>query len=562
MPTPAIACFSMEIALQSDIPTYSGGLGVLAGDTIQSAADAGVPMVAVTLLHRKGHFCQHLDASGWQTETPVEWDVEGHLTELPQHLTVTIEGRPVRIRAWRKDVAGISGQIVSVYLLDTDLPENTQGDGELTHYLYGGDSRYRLCQEVLLGIGGLRLLRSLGLFQLRWFHFNEGHAALLTLELLEERRRAAGHAEIVDEDIEEVRRQCVFTTHTPVAAGHDRFPLSLAQSVLGDRPEFRHDKIFCCDGQLNLTFLALNLCHYVNGVAKRHRDVSRLMFPNRQIDSITNGVHAQRWTSPSMQHAFDEFVPDWREDNFSLRSALRIPDTAIRTAHQSAKQTLIDRIRDSTGEIFDPQTFTIGFDRRVTAYKRTDLLFHNVERLRSIGAACGSTQIVFAGKAHPRGDGGKHLIQRLFEAARQLKGDVNIVYLPNYDMALAQQMVSGVDLWLNTPQPPLEASGTSGMKAALNGVPSLSVMDGWWLEGCVEGVTGWAIGTDHGTAATATNAEHVDSLYDKLEHQILPMFHNEPHRFSEVMRHAIALNGSFFNTQRMIQQYALKAYLL
>ena len=336
---------------------------MLAGDTIQSAADAGVPMVAVTLLHRKGHFCQHLDASGWQTETPVEWDVEGHLTELPQHLTVTIEGRPVRIRAWRKDVAGISGQIVSVYLLDTDLPENTQGDGELTHYLYGGDSRYRLCQEVLLGIGGLRLLRSLGLFQLRWFHFNEGHAALLTLELLEERRRAAGHAEIVDEDIEEVRRQCVFTTHTPVAAGHDRFPLSLAQSVLCDRPEFRHDKIFCCDGQLNLTFLALNLCHYVNGVAKRHRDVSRLMFPNRQIDSITNGVHAQRWTSPSMQHAFDEFVPDWREDNFSLRSALRIPDTAIRTAHQSAKQTLIDRIRDSTGEIFDPQTFTIGFDR-------------------------------------------------------------------------------------------------------------------------------------------------------------------------------------------------------
>ena len=559
---PAVAYFSMEIALQSDIPTYAGGLGVLAGDTIQAAADAGVPMVAVSLLHRKGHFCQHLDASGWQTETPVEWNVEEQLTELPQHVTVTIEGRAVRIRAWRKDVTGAGGSIVPVYFLDADIPENSSGDRELTNHLYGGDSRYRLCQEVLLGIGGVRMLRAFGMIQIRWFHLNEGHAALLTLELLEERRRAAGQAEITDEHIEEVRRQCVFTTHTPVAAGHDRFPLPLAQSVLGDRPEFRHDKIFCCDGQLNLTFLALNLCHYVNGVAKRHGDVSRQMFPNYQIDSITNGVHAQRWTSPPMQAAFDQFVPGWREDNFSLRSALRIPDTAIRAAHQSAKLTLIDRVRESTGEIFDPQAFTIGFARRATAYKRTDLLFHDIERLRSIGNGHGAIQIVFAGKAHPHDDGGKRLIQGVFEAARKLKGSVNIVYVSNYDVALAQQMVAGVDLWLNTPQPPLEASGTSGMKAALNGVPSLSVMDGWWLEGCVEGVTGWAIGTDHGAVATASNDEHADTLYDKLQHYILPMFHNEPHRFSEVMRHAIALNGSFFNTQRMIQQYALKAYLL
>lgn len=563
MPQPAaVAYFSMEIALESGIPTYAGGLGVLAGDTVRSAADAGVPMAAVTLLHRKGHFRQHLDASGWQTETPVDWDVAAHLTELPQHVTVTIEGRPVRIRAWRKDVEGTGGQVVPVYLLDTDLPENSPDDRELTHYLYGGDSRYRLCQEVLLGIGGIRMLRALGMFQLRWFHLNEGHAALLALELLEERRRAAGQSEIGDDHIEEVRRQCAFTTHTPVAAGHDRFPLELAQKVLGDRPEFHHPQVFCCDGQLNLTFLALNLSHYVNGVAKRHRDVSRLMFPNRQIDSITNGVHAQRWTSPAIQKAFDQYVPGWREDNFSLRSALRIPDTAIRAAHLAAKQELIDRILNITGETFDSTRFTIGFARRATAYKRTDLLFHEIERLRKIGQAHGSIQVVFAGKAHPRDDSGKRLIQQVFEAARTLRDDVKIVYLPNYDIELAQLMTSGVDLWLNTPQPPLEASGTSGMKAALNGVPSLSVMDGWWIEGCIEGVTGWAIGTDHGAAATASDAEHADSLYRKLEHDILPMFHREPHRFTEVMRHAIALNGSFFNTQRMIQQYALKAYLL
>ena len=559
MTQPAVAYFSMEIALASDIPTYAGGLGVLAGDTIQSAADAGLSMVAVTLLHRQGHFNQHLDENGWQTETSAAWDVSSQLTEVPHHTTVTLEGRAVRLRAWRKDVEGISGSVVSVYLLDSDLPENAPPDRDLTRLLYGGDERYRLCQELVLGIGGVRILRALGMFQIRRFHLNEGHAALLTLELLEERRRAVGRSDISNEDIEEVRRQCVFTTHTPVAAGHDRFPVQLARDVVGERPEFDHHRIFCCDGELNLTFLALNLCHYVNGVAKRHRDVSRQMFSRYRIDAITNGVHVRRWTSPAMQEVFDQYVSGWRDDSFSLRYALSIPDTAIRAAHRNAKVVLLERVRQATGQQFDPNQFTIGFARRATAYKRMDLLLHDPNRLRRIASIDGPLQVIFAGNAHPRDEMGKRLIQKVFESAKQLQGDVNIVYLPNYNIELAQLMTSGVDLWLNTPQPPLEASGTSGMKAAINGVPSLSVLDGWWIEGCIEGVTGWAIGGDHGAAAD--NSEHAGSLYDKLEHEILPMFLREPHRFTEIMRHAIALNGSFFNTQRMVQQYALKAYL-
>lgn len=556
-----IAYFSMEIALDEAVPTYSGGLGILAGDTLRSAADLKVPMVAVTLLHRKGYFYQKLDPSGWQTEEPVEWVVEDHLQEEIPRIAVTLEGRRVQVRAWRFDVVGTGGFVVPVYLLDADFPENGEGDRTLTHYLYGGDSRYRLCQEVILGTGGVRMLRALGYTDLERYHMNEGHAALLTLELVRERREKAGRADILPVDLDFVRKQCVFTTHTPVAAGHDQFALELVDQVMGSREACGiHDPI-CHENQLNMTYLALSLSHFVNGVAKRHGEVSRHMFAGYQIDSITNGVHAATWTSPEFQDLFDRYIAGWRDDNFSLRYALSIPVGEIIDAHKRAKRRLIEQVNRDTNAGMDVDVLTIGFARRATSYKRPDLLLSDLDRLRELSRRAGAIQILYAGKAHPKDEPGKEIIQHICRLARSLHPDIHVAYLPNYDMQLALALTAGVDVWLNTPQPPMEASGTSGMKAALNGVPSLSILDGWWIEGCIEGVTGWAIkpGGRFNDASANTESD-ADCLYRKLEESVLPTFYRDHGRFVEIMRHAIALNGSFFNTQRMVAQYVLKAY--
>jgi starch phosphorylase len=556
-----IAYFSMELALEPGIPTYSGGLGVLAGDTIRSAADMRLPLVAVSLAHRQGYFLQRLDASGLQTEEPQPWPLEQLLTEMPGRPAVTIEGRTVRLRAWRYEVRGLSGHMVPVYLLDSDLPENTPWDRRLTDTLYGGDEHYRLCQEVILGIGGVRMLRALGHDRIRQFHMNEGHASLLALQLLDEEAVRAGRTQVNQEDVEAVRAQCIFTTHTPVPAGHDQFPLDLVTRVLGQRDLYEMKDVFCCEDRLNMTYLALNLSHYVNGVAKRHGLVSQHMFAHYEIDAITNGVHVPSWTSASFERLFDRHIPDWRADNFALRYALSIPGNEVWDAHQQEKQKLIDHINRETGAAMDRDTFTIGFARRATAYKRPDLLFRDLNRLRSIAQRYGGLQVVFAGKAHPQDQPGKALIRQVFESRQALRPEIKLAWLTNYDMAIGRLMTAGVDLWLNTPQPPLEASGTSGMKAALNGVPSLSILDGWWIEGCIEGVTGWAIGTDGRQPELRPDGQFdAASLYDKLEQFILPLFCDDRQHYGDIMRHAIALNGSFFNTQRMLQQYVLKAY--
>jgi glycogen phosphorylase len=574
-----IAYFSMEIGLDPEMPTYSGGLGILAGDTIRSAADLQVPMIAVTLLYRKGYFYQRLDETGWQREEPVQWTIEDYLKEMPQRASVVIEERTVHIRPWRYEVEGAGGFKVPVYFLDVNLPENSEWDRTLTDFLYGGDPHYRLCQEVILGIGGVRVLRSLGYNRIKRFHMNEGHASLLTLELLDEEAKTAGRKSIVRSDIEAVKEKCIFTTHTPVPAGHDQFPLALARGVLGARDDFLDLKdIFSIDlirrvlrlpGEfsdvkdllrtetaLNMTYLALNLSHYVNGVAKKHGDISRLMFAEYTIDAITNGVHAASWTAGPFQKLYDGHIPGWRQDNFSLRYALGIPKQEIWNAHMETKKKLIDYVNRETNIGMGTDVFTIGFARRTATYKRADLLFTDVERLKSISSKVGLLQVVYAGKAHPQDQGGKEIIKRIFQVREALKNDVRIAYMENYDMELGKMMTSGVDLWLNTPQPPLEASGTSGMKAALNGVPSFSVLDGWWMEGCIEGVTGWSIGERESSEWSKDAA----SLYSKLEQTIIPTFYHERDRFIDVMRFAIALNGSFFNTHRMVQQYVLNAY--
>jgi starch phosphorylase len=557
-----IAYFSMEVGVDARMPTYSGGLGILAGDTIRAAADLRVPMIAVTLLYRKGYFDQSFDASGWQREDPAGWVVEEHLEEMHQRAAVTLEGRIIYLRCWRHEVRGVGGFRVPVYFLDTDLEKNSEWDRTLTDFLYGGDQHYRLCQEVILGMGGVRMLRALGYKNIERFHMNEGHSGLLVLELLREEVEKAKRESVTSEDIATVRKKCVFTTHTPVPAGHDQFPMDLVHRVIGQREVFLDLKnLVCCGDLLHLTFLALNFSHYVNGVAKRHGEVSRLIFGYYNIDSITNGVHARTWTSEPFQELYDRYIPGWQLDSFSLRYALRIPKHEVWRAHIEAKSKLFHTVTQRAGIAMDLGIFTIGFARRAATYKRGDLLFSDIERLRRIASEVGFLQVIYAGKAHPQDQGGKELIKRIFQAKEALKKDIKIVYLENYDMDMGKIMTSGVDVWLNTPQPPLEASGTSGMKAALNGVPSLSVLDGWWIEGYIEGVTGWAIGEDNGRLEGGDDhSKDATSLYDKLEHFVVPMFYQDRDRFLDVMLHSIALNGSFFNTQRMVQQYVLEAY--
>jgi starch phosphorylase len=559
-----IAYFSMEIALEVGMPTYSGGLGVLAGDTVRAAADLHIPMVAVTLLHRQGYFYQRLDDRGGQHEEPAAWAINDFVHAMPERTAVTVEGRTVHLRTWQYVVHGVGGFTVPVYFLDADLPDNAAWDRTLTNVLYGGDAHYRLCQEVLLGIGGVRMLRALGYTAIDRFHMNEGHASLLTLELLEEQARRAGRPAFTHDDVEVVRQHCVFTTHTPVPAGHDQFPLALVEQVLGRREAFHTmQDVFCCDDVLNLTYLALNLSHYINGVAKKHGEVARHMFAHYVIDAITNGVHAATWTSLPFQRLFDRYIPGWREDNFSLRYALSIPPNDVWDAHCIAKRQMIEDVNRASNAGMDSDVLTLGFARRATAYKRMDLLFQDIERLQQLATHAGGVQVIYAGKAHPHDCQGKELIKHIYAIKDVLKDHIKIAYLANYDLALGAMLTAGVDVWLNTPQPPLEASGTSGMKAALNGVPSLSVLDGWWLEGCIEGITGWAIGPNHrGLAVDDDRAQDAAALYDKLEQVILPLFYGDRQGFISVMRHAIALNGSFFNTQRMMQQYVVKAYFL
>ncbi len=552
----------MEIGLEAQMPTYSGGLGVLAGDTIRSAADLNVPMVAVTLLHRKGYFFQKLDATGWQTEKPFEWVIENYLEEIPKKTFVTIEGRSVHLRSWKYEVNGIGGFKVPVYFLDSDLPENSEWDRTLTHFLYGGDLHYRLCQEVILGIGGVRMLRALGYESIKRFHMNEGHASLLVLELLDEETRKASRDSITQGDVAVVKEKCVFTTHTPVPAGHDQFPVKLARSIVGNRKDFfAMPGVLLDRGILNMTYLALNLSRYVNGVAVKHGEVSRLLFAGYSIDAITNGVHAATWVARPFQKLFNSYIPGWREDNFSLRYALSIPNHEVWEAHVFAKNELIQHVNRETEAAMDADILTLGFARRSTTYKRGELLFQDSERLKRISSEVGRFQVIYAGKAHPQDSAGKEIIKRIFYAKESLKANIKIAYLENYDMEIGKLITSGVDVWLNTPQPPLEASGTSGMKAALNGVPSLSVLDGWWIEGYIDGITGWSIGeVSRGAKASSDWSKDALSLYNKLENVVIPLFYHDRDRFIEMMRSSIALNGSFFNTQRMMLQYVLRAY--
>ena len=550
-----VAYFSMEIAINPGMPTYSGGLGVLAGDTLRSMADLGIPLMAFSLVHRKGYFKQQLDVNGIQREDVQPWNPSDFCAEEKARVTVSIENRIVTLRCWRYDMVGRYGHIVPIYLLDTDLDGNSGWDRGLTDHLYGGDTNYRLQQEIVLGMGGARMANALG-HRVNVHHMNEGHAALLTLALLERQLGGGPLGAPTESDLALVRECCVFTTHTPVPAGHDRFSTEQTIRILGGDRTARLEKLGCFrDNMLNMTLLALRFSRYANGVALQHAKVSRAMFPEFTVGSITNGVHAPTWVSEPIQQMLDANFPSWRRDNLYLRNSIDLREKEILSAHARAKGDLLAEVAARTGQVLNPNVLTLGFARRVATYKRATLLFTDAKRLLEIATAAGGLQIIYAGKAHPQDEPGKALIQQVVEDAATLSNNLlRIVYLENYDWSLGALLTAGVDVWVNTPKRPYEASGTSGMKAALNGVPSLSILDGWWIEGCIEGVTGWAI--EDG----ADDAEEAISLYKKLETAVVPLYLEAPEKWARLMRTTLAFNGSYFNTNRMVKQYTRNAY--
>jgi glycogen phosphorylase len=552
-----IAYFSMEIALRAGCPTYAGGLGVLAGDVVRSAADLDLPLVGVTLVSRQGYFRQSFDADGAQREAPDPWDPAALCTRLDARIAIALEGRDVWIGAWLYVHQSPFGERIPVLLLDTDLPDNAPGDRRITDQLYGGDARYRLAQQAVLGIGGVRLLRALG-FRVQAYHLNEGHSALLTLQLLRDcvlppAERAAGEPPY---DVARARELCIFTTHTPVEAAAARYGYDLWEALLGDFIDPGTLRRLAGATELNMNQLAAAMSSWVNGVAQRHAETARSLYPGRQLRAVTNGVHATSWTAAPLAALYDRYLGHWRHEPELLgRVPSAVPADALWEAHVSAKAALCAHVASQTGVRLEAGLPILGFARRMTSYKRPDLLFADLERLRSI-ARVRPFQLVYAGKAHPADAPGKRLIVELQQALAALRAEIPSAFLPNYGIEDAARLVAGADLWLNTPLPPLEASGTSGMKAAMNGVPSLSVLDGWWLEGCVEGVTGWGIAGDGPRRETAA-AE----LYDKLEHVVLPTWHGPRAGWIALMQGAIALNGALFHSHRMMRRYASEAYL-
>lgn len=544
-----VAYFSMEIGLGPEIPTYSGGLGILAGDILKSAADLGVPMVGITLLYKKGYFAQKMNEAGRQTEVPVEWDPREHLSMLTNRIALDINQRTVYVAAWVHMLTGYSSYPLPLLFLDTDLPENSPEDRALTAELYGGDNKYRLCQELILGIGGLRMMRNLGFNNVKTFHLNEGHAGFITLELLREQ----GYI-----DIDKIRNKVIFTTHTPVAAGHDFFTYDMINETL-DTDFLRIIQSTIGGTGLSMTSLALHFSGYVNGVSRKHAEVSRDLFKMDDIDWVTNGVHSATWTSRSFAELYDRHISGWRESPSRLTQAVLIPDKEIWDAHMTQKMELFALILQETGVELNPNVLTIGFARRAATYKRAGLIFSDLDRLLQLGD--GRLQFVFAGKAHPHDEPGKDVLQSIWNMASELGENIPVVFLENYNIGVAKSIVSGVDLWLNTPMRPYEASGTSGMKCVHNGVPNFSVLDGWWIEGCVEGVTGWSIGAEaapeNGHDPSAADAA---DLYKKLEQSIIPRYYNDREDWIEMMKMAISLNASYFNTHRAVREYCKKAY--
>ena len=532
-----IVYLTAEIGLKSDLHTYSGGLGVLAGDHVKSAADAGINLVAVTLLYRQGYSEQHLDDNGIQTESYRDIDPAQHLVDTGVEITLPLDGTKIQSRLWKMVVEGVNGSTVDVIFLDTRHPENPEQFVNLGERLYGGDDSTRIRQEYLLGVGGIHALDALGI-EVGGLHLNEGHCTFAALEMLNR-----GWSR------EELKQKTLFTTHTPVPAGHDRFAWPAVEEVLGDLLPDDVREIANSGDTCSMSHLGIGLCGSTNAVSKLNAEVASEMFRGTRIHPITNGIHHITWTSTATANLFDEQIQDWRSNPERLREASGIPADALTMAREKNRSYLRQMVEERTGVILDPGRLTIGFARRFATYKRANLVFSDLERLRAIGA--GRIQFVFSGKAHPRDEGGKALIRQIFEGAQELRDEIPVVFLQDYSMEIGRAMTGGVDVWLNNPIRPMEASGTSGMKAAMNGVPNLSILDGWWPEACIHGVNGWAIGNSEGERDDERDAK---DLYRILEQDVLPVWENNRDRWIRIMLASMVASAGFTGA-RMIQDY-------
>ncbi|MET0621522.1 MAG: alpha-glucan family phosphorylase [Pyrinomonadaceae bacterium] len=603
-----VAYFCAEFGVHHSLPLYSGGLGILAGDHLKSASDLGLPLVAVGLLYHHGYFRQHIRRDGWQEEAYQQINVG----DLPMRLVTGEDGRPVvielyvrgrdvRVQAWRVEVGR-----VPLYLLDTNVEGNHEIDRLITGHLYGGDRETRCVQEMVLGIGGVRLLRRLGV-EPHVFHLNEGHSAFLTLELTRELTESGVE---FDEAAARVRSRCAFTTHTPVAAGHDEFVAPLIEMCFGEdywRSLGLSREEFLNLGRVNegdeeelfgLTPLALRMCRSSNGVSKKHGEVSRelwnKMWPERHVDevpitSVTNGVHAPTWVSPLLRALFEErigsgWVDILHDADAWSRAVAHVTDEELWKVRSLQRKRLVAFVRERVYQarlrqqgpgwyaesalgMFDPDALTIGFARRVAAYKRWGLILTEPERLRRMLLdAERPVQFVFAGKAHPQDQGAKLILQQIEQWKMNPEIMQRAVFIQDYDQEIARQLVQSVDVWMNVPRRPLEASGTSGEKVAINGGLNLSVLDGWWLEG-YDGRNGWAVG-EEGISETTEEMDRRDaeSLYKALETGVVPTFYERdergvPRRWVEMTRRAIETLAPAFNSDRMVRDYTLRVYL-
>lgn len=603
-----VAYFCAEYGVHNSLPLYSGGLGVLAGDHLKSASDLRLPLVAVGLLYHYGYFRQHLSREGWQEESYVETDpAELPLHQLkaedgtPLYVEVLIRERTVRAQVWRADIGR-----VPLFLMDTNIPENEETDRWVTGHLYGGDRETRIVQEMLLGIGGVRLLRKVGI-EPGVFHLNEGHSAFLTIELARELIQTRGIT--FDEAAKQVKQQCVFTTHTPVAAGNDEFDIELLMRSFG--PTYERELGLSSDEFLalgrtdpsnqgepyGLTPLAIRMCRSTNGVSRKHGEVSRALWqrlwPGDRIDEVpityvTNGVHAPTWAAPLIQSLYEKYVgTDWKDqvrDQAKWQQGVsQIPDEELWAAHSRLKERLVAFIRhrsflarmnraesveytEASRNLFEPGALTIGFARRVAGYKRWSLLLKDPERLlRIINNGDRPVQFVFAGKAHPQDAEAKFVLQQVAQWKYDPLVHDRAVFLENYDHEIARQLVQSVDVWLNVPRRPLEASGTSGEKVAMNGGLNLSVLDGWWLEG-YDGSNGFAIGSSVDSAEAAdVDTNDAESLYNLLEQEVVPLYYDRdqdglPRNWLSLMKHSIATLVPAFNSDRMVEEYARRIY--
>ncbi len=538
-----VCYLSAEVGLESSLHTYSGGLGVLAGDHLKSAADADMDLVGVTLLYRQGYGRQHLDADGMQTESYVEIDPSDHLVDSGIEIALPMDGKTLVSRIWVREVVGVGGSIVPVLFLDTRHEDNAEEHASLGDRLYGGDDGNRIRQEYLLGVGGVRAAQALGV-EIDGLHLNEGHCTFALLEMMRQ-----------GWDRETLANRTLFTTHTPVPAGHDRFGWEDVRSVVGDLLPDDAESLVIEAGdpergsRCSMSHLAAALAGSMNAVSNLNAFVASTMFGEAHVSPITNGVHHLTWTSAPIADLFDTHLYGWRTDSALLSHAGRIPDGDLADARGLARSVLRDLVRAASGVSLDSERLTIGFARRFATYKRADLVFQDLDRLRSFGT--GRLQFVFAGKAHPRDEGGKGLIRSVHEAASSLGKDIPVVFLEDYSMATGLAMTSGVDVWLNNPVRPMEASGTSGMKAAMNGVPNCSILDGWWPEACEHGVNGWAIGD---ADSERDDRRDATAVLDALEHEVLAAWDEGGSRWASLCRASIATSARFTGA-RMISDY-------